>query len=776
MNETMDVPQEAMSEEEAAAKREREEALAARVEALGNSLAKTRDEAVKGRAASGIEQEWNEVEEAYQGIDEANRGSVMVGGKPSSPNGGYTNGPVAAAGRSTVFMNITRPYVDAASARVGDMMLPTDDTCWSLKPTKIPSTLPMELQPPAPAAEAAPMVSPAMAGATGLMAEAGAPAAPAQPPVMNEMAQAIAKAKQSAEKATEQIEDWLVECQWHAEVRKMIEDCARLGTGILKGPFPEVRTSMVSVTQDGQPKLVIQKEVKPASRAISPWKFYPDPGCGENIHDGSYTWELDSITTRSLRDLKLAPGYLSSQIDKVLAEGPSGKHQEAGIQYQRVTPDDDNNYEIWYFYGDAKREDLIAAGVKLPEGEDDVTVPAIITMVNNTVIKAALSPMDLGGFPYDVMPWQRRTGLPWGTGIGKQISTPQRMLNAATRNMMDNSGLSAGPQMVLRQGTIVPADGKYQLTPRKFWWLKEGADVTDINQAIAAINIPTMQVELSNIIQFALKMAEDLTGMPMIMQGQATGNTPDTVGGMQLVNNNASAVLRRIARLFDDKVTEPHIRRYYQWLMEVSDNDEAKGDFQIDARGSTALVERDIQNQAIVQMGQLVMNPAFGVDPAKWFAEYLKSLRLDPKRFELDEAQKAAMAQQQQPQAPAVQAAQIRSETELKKTEMTLKAQVEKVRVDTDRDTVYVQAQTARDQANHAAKMAELALRRELALLDYANSKELSLETVKAQLAQTAMKLNATKELAAMEAGANRLPTPPVEPPGIAEDGHSFTQ
>ena len=41
-------------------------------------------------------------------------------------------------------------------------------------------------------------------------------------------------------------------------------------------------------------------------------------------------------------------------------------------------------------------------------------------------------------------------------------------------------------------------------------------------------------------------MAEDITGLPLIMQG--SGSAPDTVGGMQMVNNNASTVLRRIAR------------------------------------------------------------------------------------------------------------------------------------------------------------------------------------------------------------------------------------
>jgi hypothetical protein len=79
-------------------------------------------------------------------------------------------------------------------------------------------------------------------------------------------------------------------------------------------------------------------------------------------------------------------------------------------------------------------------------------------------------------------------------------------------------------------------------------------------------------------------MAEDVTGLPQIMQGQQ-GQAPETVGGMQILQNNAGTVLRRIAKTYDDRITEPHVRRYYEWLMTYGDDAE-KGDFQIDARGS----------------------------------------------------------------------------------------------------------------------------------------------------------------------------------------------
>lgn len=768
----------------------RSDALTERVEALGAALTRKRDEAIAGRKATGIEDEWALAEEAYQGIDDANRGTSALT-KPVSPNGGVTSAPSASrATRSTIVLNITRPYVDAAAARVADMLLPTDDTPWSLKPTPIARLALPQGEPEMPVTPGAAGPMPSMPGMP--------PAAPALSPLAQAMKaaeQGQDAAKKAAELATKQIEDWLVQCQWHAEVRKLIEDCARLGTGVLKGPVPALKRRKAISMEGGMAMLAIEEAIAPESRCVSPWNFYPDPACGECIHDGSYVWEQDSLARKALRDLKGLPGYLPDQIDKVLEEGPNADSDAGHRHFGSVSAKDSDVFKVWYYYGVAEREDLLAAGVEGLPDDGDVSAHVIVTMVNGRVIKAAINPLDSGEFPYDVMPWQRRTGVPYGAGVAAQINVPQRMLTGAVRNLMDNAGLSAGPQVVARRGALVPANGVWEISPRKLWWVQDGADVAAVNQAFMTFNIPTIQQELNNIVQFAMKVAEDVTGMPAMMQGQNT-HAPDTVGGMQMLQNNAGTVLRRIARLFDDRVTEPHIRRYYEWLMLHGEDDAAKGDFQIDACGSTALVERDMQNQQIMQMGALVANPAFGIDPEKWLSEMLKSQRLDPKRFQIDEEKKAAMAQQPPPVAPQIEAAKIRAEVDMQKAQLAsqtalqtaqLEAQaraeqtqivqaagVEKVRMDTDRDAVYLQSQANRDQIMAEAKFRELELKRELAMLEYANKNQITLDKIKADLAKKSMEINATRELASMGAPASALPTPPVEPPGLAPQGESF--
>lgn len=725
-------------------------------------VARKRDEAVAARQQSGIETEWLEDEEAYLGIDEANRDRATWIKSPSVSGTPYQEKSSGSV-RSTVFLNITRPYCDAASARVGDMLLPTDDRNWSIQPTPIPQlTEAAKMQVP-PGMEQSPMAQ-----------------------AVQQAQQIMEQAKQKAEAAQKRIEDWHIECQYHAEVRKVIEDCSRIGTGILKGPTPVKRKNKRAVQAQGGMALEIQMEIAPESKRIDPWNLFPAPDCGENIHNGSYIVERDLLTAKQLKDLKGIPGYLAEQIDKVLEEGPQKANAKAtkNPHESRIEYKDSDRFEVWYFYGCFDKEDLEAADVEVEKDQEY----GLITIVNDTVIKGGLNPLESGEFPYDVMPWQRRAGHWAGVGVCRQIRTPQRMLNNAVRNMMDNAGISAGPQIAIWRNKLEPADGNWEITPRKIWYVREDADVRGVQDAIFAWNIPSLQAELNNIVMFALKMAEDCTGLPQLLQGSMANQAPDTVGGMQMLQNNASTVLRRIARTFDDCITEPHIRRWYTYLLEHGEDDSEKGDFVIDARGSTALVERDLANQSIMQMaGMAVPGNPFGIDPKKWFSEAAKAQKLDPKRFQYTDEEMAQMQQQPQQPPPQIAVAQIRAQADAQKTQALIQADLKKeqiraqvdmqeAKMEQDRDTMYVQSDQQRNASEHQARMAELNLKLQLAQLEYASRHQITVEEVKAKLAIESAKLNTQKELAAFGAKASLMQKPPTEPPGRAKPGQSYQQ
>jgi hypothetical protein len=791
---------------------------------IGVQIAGKRDEAKAARASSGIESTWRECEEAYLGIDDANRHefSDAKWAKPMSMDGPVTTGRRARSGdhKSTVFLRLTSRYVDAGVAKLGEILLPADDKAFSFSEMPVPELLAAsedDSQVAHSGLNNAPLtrpladgeVPPAPTGAeTGSPVGTGAPAAqPAAPPrvpltVKDFATEKIEIARKKAKAAETRISDWMVQTQYRAEIRKVIADAARIGVGVLKAPTPRSKRVMaITESQDGGIDLMIKEKIVPASEWKDPWDIFPAVGCGENIHDGDYVFERDHMSAKQVRALKKLPGYISDQIDKVLEEGPDKVNTDSNAKTQNK-----GRFSVWYFYGTLTKDEMLAidqaAGKPPPktaDGPDEAH--AIVTLINDSVVQATINPLDSGEFPYHSMPWQRRAGHWAGVGVAEQMKTPQRVTNAALRALLNNAGKSAGSQFIVDQRAIVPADGEWTVTPDKFWWpTNDGPD--DVRKAFLAITIPNVGPQLMEIITLGERFAEETTSIPLIAQGQSGATTPDTFGAAQLQNNNANQLLRSIGYAFDDYITEPVVRQYYEWLLLDPDvpNDE-KGEFQIDAHGSVALVERAIQVQTIGQMGALVLNPAYGFDPKRWAAEWVKAQKLSPESFQYSEEEQAKLNAAPPPEQPAVTVAKINQDTALK----TLAAkQSAEQRTEQNEAQIAAAAHTlevGKALVNQTQVHGELTIQahriqmeHDRALLDFATKRNISLDQAKAELAKVSMQLSTERDLNAVNNAHERQvnsqkqahemrkhvtpqpPKPAVQVPGRAANGKAFSQ
>ena len=116
----------------------------ARLDALGQMVAKKRDEAVQFRKQSGIEDVWTYCEESYLGIDDANRAEWQGAkwAKPAALNGPLTRETRSSnASQSTVFIPLTARYVDAGAAKLSEIILPLDGKPFSLSATPNPELI-----------------------------------------------------------------------------------------------------------------------------------------------------------------------------------------------------------------------------------------------------------------------------------------------------------------------------------------------------------------------------------------------------------------------------------------------------------------------------------------------------------------------------------------------------------------------------------------------------------------------------------------------------------
>lgn len=809
---------------------------------IGIAIGAKRDAAVAARLASGIEDIWRECEEAYVGIDDANRAEFKDAkwSKPVSMDGPVTTDAKNRRQRnpdykSTVFVRLTARYVDAGAAKLGEILLPPDDKAFSFSEMPVPELLrakldksqvvhdgmgnvpltrpaqPGEAVPPQPqlapgpaappaAALPAPATAPAAGGA--VAAGAGGQPQPAQPPrvpltVADLAEEAIEQARDKAKRAEEQVYNWMVESQYTSQMRKVIFDSARCGPGVLKGPIPNCKRAMAFNNR----KLVIQDNIVPGVTWVDFWNIYPDPACGENIHDGDHILELDYLSERQLRKLKDQPGYIASQIDQVLEEGPDKSAQNGG---ESNRPEDlrqrKGRYKVWYWYGSIKREeieciynttyageDLKTARSDLADGQD--LVYAIVTLVNDSVIKATLNPLDSGEFPYHIMPWQRRAGHWAGIGVGEQIRTPQRMLNATTRAMLNNAGKASGSQIILNRKMVTPANGDWTITPDKLWFAVTDMVNPDVRAAFMAVDIPIQTDPLMKMINYALQLAEESTSIPLVTQGQSGETTPDTLGATQLQNNNANQLLRSIGYTVDDNITEPLVRQFYEWyLMDPDIDPDDKGEFEINAHGSAALVERAIAIQNITQMGAMALNPAYGIDPKRWMKQKIKADRLNPEDFQYTPEEQARMDSAPPPQAPAVQAASIAADAQIKLGVMKQTTEQQSLQSEQQIEQAAQTLEGQKVQVKATVDLHDTHMRYNMALLEHANRRGMTIDQVKGELAKTAMQLQTEQQLNTQNNAASDIkhqreqqtkrlqPKPPVQVPGRAAPGHAFEQ
>lgn len=725
--------------------------VADRLQMLGRGLAQTRDEWIRARAATGWDRRVREDLDQYNGVDAATK---MASSMMDSVQQGF---PVtvreAQPTRSTVFVNITRQKTNAAEARLVDILLPTDDQNWGIQPTPDPECArAME--------DDGKLIDPAT-GQPVLFDEEGNVTTDPQvgkPATKKDVAMAVqACATQAAEAMRKEIEDQLVECDYNGELRKLIHDAAVMGTGVICGPLVVKRMRKAwrerVDPQTGQKvhMLEVVEELKPASVRKDPRFVWEDPACGDDVQNGTGVFELEKLTEKQVRNLAKQPGYLRDQLKLVLETGPLSNG--ALVEVEKTVPDGataaaQNVYYRWIYWGTIKREELELAGVEMPEDELE-SVSACVEMINDTVVRAYPNPLEDGALPYDFYPWERVVDTCRGIGVPRLMRAQQSVTNGAWRQLMDNSGITSGPQIVVRRSAITPADNKWQLSPRKFWFLND--DVASVQNVFSAVQFDNHQESLAGIIEMAEKLTDQETGTPMMAQGQQ-GSAPETVGGMQLLMNNSNVVTRRLVKQFDDCVTRKHIRRYYDYNMAYSDKEEIKGDFQVDARGSSALLVRDIQNQAYMNLLAAGGNPVYSpyVDPKKLFEKSLRAQHINPQdiMFPPEKVEENLQNAAQQTD-PRIEAAKINAQARLQMADAQSKGRAAETEAIRESET-----------EDRRLRVLELQLKHDLGVMEAAKRENVAVAQIRANLAATAIQARTKRELAASEMAFKETDSP----------------
>lgn len=642
------------------------------------------------------------------------------------------------AGRSQIFVKTTRAKTNAWEARLTDMLFPTDDKNWGIKASPVPDLAEKAKQAPRDGGgqmeEKAGQIA---EQANALMQEGRADEAQQMIAQSNEITseakealeaqRKLDDAKRRADLMEREIDDQLVEARFNSKARDAIHDGCKIGTGVIKGPLtgsrPQRRWAMKTeggeqeqpagpqgMTADSARTLYVLQQSddpRPDWRRVDPLNWFPDMNA-RNAEEREFDFERHLMGKKELRKLANLSGFDKDALREVLEQDPREGIPEVLTELRHLTNQQHDSleprYQVWEYHGPLESEDIeticecLGDTETLADIKDDplIELRVIVWFCQGRLLKFGLHPLESGDSLYSVWNFEKDDTSEFGFGVPALMRDSQRAMNAAWRAMMDNANLSAGPQIVINKRAIQPADGNYQIRGHKIWHRTSDAPLEQ--RPFEVWPIESNQEYYANIIQLARQFSDEETQMPNLAEQGHSSKLADGVGGMAMLMNSVNVVFRRVVRNWDDDITTPCIRRAYDWNMQFNERNEIKGDFEVEARGSSVLLVRELQSQNLMVMAQnFLTHPVLGpmTKPLAMYRKLVQSMMIPADEVVLSdeewEQEQKRQAENQQP-PPEVQEKQI--EQQMQREKLQSEQQIAQMKAQTELQSEAMQRDT----------------------------------------------------------------------------------
>ena len=530
--------------------------------------------------------------------------------------------------RSQVYVGLTRTKVLAAFSRITDLLFQPGQKFFTIEPTPISKQPLLEKELMEKAAleimQAAQVIDP------GLVDEL------IQARLMELEDELKEETEARVANMEEAILDQALESNLEGKMKDAIMEQVIFGTGAMKAGTLRVDKDHRWIKGDEGFNLVYEESPAPEMEAVSIFDLYPDP-FATSMEDMRDMFRRHIISRQEFVDLKDFPGFNKDEIDYCIEMYPDGNHDEAQhekdrreIANVRDRSTQTNKFELLEFWGSLNGYDLQDVGIEFGDDDDlSMEYSANIWVVAGKVIKAQLNPLPGAVIPYFIFPYEKNPHAFWGTGIPRMMRDSQNTMNAATRIYLDNVALSSGPMVEVNTDIMASGEDPTELYPWRVF-LREGGDG---NQPMVRFYQPqSNSPALVSVIELFRRFADETTALPSYTHGQTQSSLNRTATGISILMSNANIVLKSVIKNIDDYLTRPMIRSLYDWNMTWNDNEKVKSDMRVVAKGSTALIQKEVQSQRLLQFLSLINNPmdAQMVDREKLLTDIAKSLDIDP--------------------------------------------------------------------------------------------------------------------------------------------------
>jgi hypothetical protein len=540
--------------------------------------------------------------------------------------------------RSKAFIRETRTKIRTLDARLMDLLFPANgEKNWGIEETPVP-TIPPQVK------------EVLIKNIQATLVENGEQRAPTEDEYLIAEKEYV---KLTTNNMENEIHDQLSEIKYRDSIKNCVHSGHLYGTGWLKGPLVDqaevtswqYATSVDQQTQQsiGQWQLVKRYESRPYAEFKPIWDVYPDMSV-VNLSDCRYVIERHIMPKHKVRMLALRPDFLGAQITEYLTANINGNFSSASFENELYSLDDNStvdrtasgNYELIEYWGYVSSDELVNFDQETYAqmlGNQVTDIPVNIWLLGDRVIKVAIDPLKGITIPYYIYYFDKDETSIYGEGVASVIRHPQALTNASIRALIDNAAHCAGPQYEVNMDLLEDGEDPSDIGAFKVW-LRRGRDA-DIagKEAIRIKQLVSYTPEFTNMYSLFSRITDEVATIPRYMQGDArVSGAARTQGGLSMLIGQANIGLSDLVKTFDEGITKPFVSNMYHWNMVFNLKESIKGDMKIVARGSTALIAKEVRAQQIQMFLQMTLNPmdAGWVKRGSLLREWAKSSDITP--------------------------------------------------------------------------------------------------------------------------------------------------
>lgn len=576
------------------------------------------------------------------------------------------------AKRSRLFIRLTRVKTRWMLAKLMEALFPADGSrSWDARPTKVPT-----------------LNQHAMAKALErFVKEWGRAPDPDQVEMLKDEAALIA-AQAMAEVMEDQLSEQPQRAGYRGVARRALAQGLRHGWCVLKGPLVEERDRSAYVLagrdeeagQDVWELQTVGTDLLPYPEAPDIWRVYLDPDAVDPedlryvFHE--HLWSKNTfqkyaerkdfngrVMLAHLKEFKDGDANLSEWEQDVRALVGEGEDKE---ETPYVPREAENRFQVVERWGWVAGERLAEAGEDIVglldpgqrgrflemaeaeglEGEEAgqflldcakaMDFPCWFFLLRNgKVIKYAPHPLKGVAIPYYFWWYVKDESSMYGEGIPADVRDPQGALNAIIRAAIDHMGATAGPMVALNVNALADTNDT-DIEPFKKWLF---ADAEDMDKAIKFFSMSSNVHEYMAFAQFIQSFLDEVT-VPRYMHGDSrVSGAGRTMRGLSMLMGTFGVNVAELVKTWDDNAAAPFLRALYRWNMQFNPREDIKGDCEVVALGSAALVAKEVQAENYAKALDVARQPEYApfVNKVKALRNYFRSVEADADLIYSDE-------------------------------------------------------------------------------------------------------------------------------------------